>query len=160
MQKAVWSVNPDLPLADAKTLNDLARKSMARTSLTLVILCVAGSMALLLGMVGIYGVIAYSVSQRTREISIRLALGARRETVISMFVRDGLSLVGIGVLCGLLIAFFVMRLMSSLLFHVRPVDPWTYVLATVCVVAIACLASYVPSRRAIAVDLVEGLRAE
>jgi hypothetical protein len=160
MQKAVWSVNPDLPLADAKTLNDLARQSMARTSFTLVILCVAGSMALLLGMVGIYGVIAYSVSQRTREISIRLALGAHRETITSMFVREGMSLTGVGVLFGLVTAFLVMRLMSSLLFHVRPVDPLTYVLATTCVLAIAGLASYVPSRRALAVDVVEGLRAE
>lgn len=160
MQKAVWSVNPDLPLADAKTIGDLSRKSMARTSFTLVILCVAGSMALLLGIVGIYGVIAYSVSQRTREISIRLALGARRETVTSMFVRQGLSLTGVGVLVGLVIAFLAMRLMSSLLFHVRPVDPWTYILATASVLAIAGLASYIPSRRAVAVDLVEGLRAE
>jgi len=160
MQKAVWSVNPDLPLADAKALNDLARKSMARTSFTLVILCVAGSMALLLGIVGIYGVIAYSVSQRTREISIRLALGARREAVTSMFVREGLSVTGIGVLLGLVIALLVMRLMSSLLFHVHPVDPWTYILATTCVVAIAGLACYIPSRRAITVDLVDGLRSE
>lgn len=160
MLKVVWSVNPDLPLADAKTLNDLCRTSMARTSFTLVILCVAGSIALLLGTVGIYGVIAYAVSQRTREISIRLALGARRKTVTSMFVRQGLSLTGIGVLFGLVIAFLAMRLMSSLLFPVRPVDPWTYVLATACVLAIAGLASYIPSRRAMAVDVVESLRAE
>ncbi len=89
MQKAVWSVNPDLPLADTKTINDLYRKSMARTSFTLVILCVAGSMSLLLGVLGIYGVIAYAVSQRTREISIRMALGARPTMVTSMFVRQG-----------------------------------------------------------------------
>ena len=160
MQKAVWSVNPDLPLADAKSLNTLYRKSMARTSFTLVILCVAGSMALLLGMVGIYGVIAYSVSQRTREISIRLALGAPRETVTAMFVREGLTLTGVGVVIGLCVAFLTMRLLSSLLFHVSPVDPWTYCLTTACTLAIAWLACYVPSRRAIRVDVVEGLRAE
>ncbi len=160
MQKAVWSVNPDLPLADAKTLNGLYRRSMARTSFTLVILCVAGSMSLLLGVLGIYGVIAYAVSQRTREISIRLALGASHEAVTSMFVRQGLALAAIGVGIGLVVAFSTMQLMSSLLFQVSPVDPWTYVLTTTCIIAIACLASYVPSRRAMGVDVVEGLRAE
>lgn len=160
MQKAVWSVNPDLPLADAKTLDDLSRKSMARTSFTLVILCVAGSMSLLLGVLGIYGVIAYSVSQRTREISIRMALGAQPRTVTSMFVRQGMTLTAIGVAIGLVVAFATMRLMASLLFQVSPVDPWTYILTTTCIVAVACLASYVPSRRAMGVDVVEGLRAE
>ncbi|HEY6488598.1 MAG: ABC transporter permease [Terracidiphilus sp.] len=160
MQRAVWAVDPDLPLADAKTVGDLYRKSMARTSFTLVILCVAGSMALLLGVLGIYGVIAYAVSQRSREISIRLALGARRETVTSMFVLEGLSLTGIGVAIGLVVAFLTMRLMSSLLFNVPPVDPWTYALATGCVLVIAALASYLPSRRATTIDVVEGLRAE
>jgi predicted permease len=160
MQKAVWSVNADLPLADAKTLSDLSRKSMARTSFTLVILCVAGCMALLLGILGIYGVIAYAVSQRSREISIRLALGARREAVTSMFVRQGLALTGTGVVIGLVVAFLTMQLMASLLFHVSPVDPWTYLLTTACILAVACLASYLPSRRATAVDVVEGLRAE
>jgi len=160
MQRAVWSVNTDLPLADAKTLGDLSRKSMARTSFTLVILCVAGGMALLLGVVGIYGVIAYAVSQRTREISIRLALGARREAVTSMFVRQGLWLTGVGITVGLVVAVLTMRLMSSLLFHVRAFDPWTYVLAAASILAVAVVASYVPSRRAMAVDVVEGLRAE
>src|SRR5579872_2299165 len=160
MQKAVWSVNPDLPLADAKTINDLYRKSMARTSFTLVILCVAGSMSLLLGVLGIYGVIAYSVSQRTREISIRLALGAGRDSVTSMFVRQGLALTGIGIAIGLVVAFSSMRFMSSILFQVKPFDPLTYVLTTTSIIAIACLASYVPSRRALGVDVVEGLRAE
>ena len=160
MQRAVWEVNPDLPLADAETLGDLSRKSMERTSFTLVILCVAGSMALLLGMVGIYGVIAYAVSQRTREISIRLALGARREAVTSMFVRQGLLLTGVGITIGLVVALVSMRLMSSLLFHVQPFDPWTYAFATASILAIAGLASYVPSRKAMAVDVVEGLRAE
>jgi ABC-type antimicrobial peptide transport system permease subunit len=160
MQKAVWSVNPDLPLADAKTINDLYRKSMARTSFTLVILCVAGSMSLLLGVLGIYGVIAYSVSQRTREISIRLALGAGRDSVTSMFVRQGLALTGIGIAIGLVVAFSSMRFMSSILFQVKPFDPLTYILTTTSIIAIACLASYVPSRRALGVDVVEGLRAE
>ena len=96
VQRAVWSVNPDAPLADVSTLGELYTKSMARTSFTLVMLCVAGAMALLLGIVGIYGVISYSVSQRTREIGIRMALGAQRPTLTAMFVRQGLQLTGIG----------------------------------------------------------------
>jgi hypothetical protein len=105
-------------------------KSMARTSFTLVMLAVAGGMALLLGIVGIYGVISYSVSQRTREIGIRMALGAERQSITAMFVRNGLWLTGIGIACGLVAAFATMRLMSSLLFNVSPVDPVTYATIT------------------------------
>jgi ABC-type antimicrobial peptide transport system permease subunit len=133
---------------------------MARTSFTLIMLCVAGSMALLLGIVGIYGVISYSVSQRTREIGIRMALGAQRQKLTAMFVRQGLWLTGIGVAIGLTSAFLTMRLMSSLLFNVSPLDPWTYTITSLCVVAIAWLACYLPSRRAAAVDPTLALRAE
>ena len=124
VQQMVWSVDSDLPLADPTTLGELYTKSMARTSFTLVMLCVAGSMALLLGIVGIYGVISYSVSQRTREIGIRMALGAQRQKLTAMFVRQGLWLTGIGVAIGLTSAFLTMRLMSSLLFNVSPLGPW------------------------------------
>jgi ABC-type antimicrobial peptide transport system permease subunit len=123
-------------------------------------LCIAGSMALLLGIVGIYGVISYSVSQRTREIGIRMALGAQRNTLTALFVRQGLWLTGIGIACGLVVAFLTMRLMSSLLFHVSPVDPITYIAITTVVVAISYLACYLPSRRAATVDPVNALRAE
>src|SRR6266567_3879742 len=122
VRQAVWSLNPNLPLAEVHPLDFFYKRSMARTSFTLIMLGVAGSMALLLGVVGIYGVIAYSVSQRTREI--------------------------------------VMRLMSSLLFKVSPVDPVAYGAASFGLVATAFLASYLPSRRASAVDPVEALRAE
>ena len=160
VQQAVWSVDSDLPLADPTTIGELYTKSMARTSFTLVMLCVAGGMALLLGIVGIYGVISYSVSQRTREIGIRMALGAQRQKLTAMFVRQGLWLTGIGVAIGLTSAFLTMRLMSSLLFNVSPLDPWTYIITSVCVVAIAWLACYLPSRRATAVDPTLALRAE
>jgi len=160
IEQKVWSINPNVPLAEPTTLGELYTKSMARTSFTLVMLCVAGSMALLLGIVGIYGVISYSVSQRTREIGIRMALGAQRQALIALFVRQGLWLTGIGVVCGLVAAFVTMRLMSSLLFNVSPVDPITYASITACVVATAFLACYLPSRRVAAVDPVDALRAE
>jgi ABC-type antimicrobial peptide transport system permease subunit len=133
---------------------------MARTSFTLVMLGAAGGMALLLGIVGIYGVISYSVLQRTREIGIRMALGAERRAITAMFVRDGLLLTGIGAACGLLAAFAAMRLMSSMLFNVSPVDPLTYAAITAGVFAAACLACYFPSRRAATVDPVTALHAE
>jgi predicted permease len=160
VQERVWSVNPEVPLAEVSTLGEFYTKSMARTSFTLVMLCVAGGMALLLGIVGIYGVISYSISQRTREIGIRMALGAQRNTLTALFVRQGLWLTGIGVACGLVVAFVVMRLMSSLLFNVSPVDPITYVAITAGVMATAYLACYLPSRRAATVDPVDALRAE
>ena len=160
VRQTVWSVDPNVPLANAHTLGYFYTRSMARTSFTLVMLGVAGGMALLLGIVGIYGVIAYSVSQRTREIGIRMALGAQRQTLTGMFVRQGLALTGVGVLCGLVAAFASLRLMSSLLFKVSAVDPITYGAMTLGVVAVAYLACYLPSRRAATVDPLEALRAE
>ena len=160
VRQAVWSVNPNLPLSNVHPLEYFYNRSMARTSFTLVMLAVAGSMALLLGVIGIYGVIAYSVSQRTREIGIRMALGAQRQTLTSMFVRHGLLLTSIGVGCGLAAAIPLMRLMSSLLFKVSPVDPLTYSAVSLGLVGTAFLASYLPSRRAATVDPVEALRAE
>jgi predicted permease len=160
VQERVWSVNPDVPVAEVSTLGELYTKSMARTSFTLVMLCVAGSMALLLGIVGIYGVISYAVSQRTREIGIRMALGAQRDALTAMFVRQGLVLTLIGAACGLVTAFVSMRLMSSLLFNVSPVDPITYVSITIGVVAVAYLACYLPSRRAATVEPMDALRTE
>jgi predicted permease len=160
VRETVWSMDPNVPLANVHTLGYFYTRSMARTSFTLVMLGVAGGMALLLGIVGIYGVIAYSVSQRTREIGIRMALGAQRQTLTNMFVRQGLILTGIGVACGLVAAFATMRLMSSLLFKVSAVDPITYGGMTAGVIVVAYLACYLPSRRAAGVDPVEALRAE
>ena len=160
VQQAVWSINGDLPLAEPQTVGELYTKSMARTSFTLIMLCVAGGMALLLGIVGIYGVISYAVSQRTREIGIRMALGARREALTNMFVRQGLVLTAIGVAFGVGGAFATMRFMASILFKVSPMDPWTYSLATAVVIAIAWIACYLPSRRAAEVNPVNALRAE
>jgi ABC-type antimicrobial peptide transport system permease subunit len=117
-------------------------------------------MALLLGIVGIYGVISYAVSQRTREIGIRMALGAQREQLTAMFVRQGLTLAGIGVASGLVIAAIALRLMASLLFKVSPMDPWTYAGATLCILFVAWVACYLPSRSASVVNPVTALRSE
>jgi len=160
VRQAVWSVDSNLPLAAVHTLDYFYQRSLARTSFTLIMLSIAGAMALLLGTVGLYGVIAYSVSQRTREIGIRIALGAQQKEVTGMFVCQGLLLTGMGVAFGLAAAFAVMRLMSSLLFHVSPVDPLTYVVVTVGLVTAALVASYMPSRRAASVNPVEALRVE
>jgi len=160
VRQAVWSVNPNLPLASVHTVDYFYSKSMARTSFTLVMLGVAGGMALLLGIVGIYGVNAVSVSQRTREIGIRLALGAQQRALTGMFVRHGLWLTGVGVVCGLAASFALMRLMSSLLFRVSPADPFSYAAVSIILVATSFLASYLASRRATTVDPVEALRAE
>lgn len=160
VRQAVWSVNPDLPLADIRTVREIYDKSMARTSFTFVMLSIAAAMALLLGVVGIYGVISYSVSQRTREIGIRIALGAQQSAVTRMFVRHGLALAGAGVVIGLTISVSVTRLMASLLFGVSPIDPVTYLAVSAVLAAAALLATYVPARRATAIEPVEALRAE
>ena len=160
VSQAVWSVNPNLPLANVRTLQEIYDKSLARTSFTLVMLAIAGAMALLLGLAGIYGVISYSVSQRTKEIGIRMALGARDQEVTRMFVGGGLKLALIGVACGLAAAFAVTRLMTSLLFNVSPADPVTYGGVALTLLAATLLASYVPALRATSVDPVQALRAE
>jgi len=158
--KAVWSINPNLPLASVRTLQDIYDASLARTSFTLVMLAIAGGMALLLGVAGIYGVMSYSASQRTKEIGIRVALGAQARTVTSMFVSHGLMLAGIGIAIGLTAALGITRLMSSLLFEVSPIDPTTYGVVSLVLIAAAALASYVPALRAAAIDPLEALRAE
>lgn len=160
VEKAIWAVNPELPLASVRTMQSIYSSSMSRTSLTLTIMAIAGGMALLLGVIGIYGVISYSVTQRTREIGIRMALGAAESQVRRMFLREGLVLAGVGVVCGLAAAYGAARLMSSLLFGVQPVDPLTYVLVPAGLAAAAALASYVPARRAAAMAPVAALRAE
>ena len=160
VRQAVWAVDANLPLASVRTADYYYAESLARTSFTLVMLAIAGAMALLLGTVGLYGVIAYSVSQRTREIGIRIALGAQRRALTEMFVRQGLLLAGVGVACGLIVAILTVRLMSSLLFHVSVVDPVTYVLVSVGLLFTSALASYIPSRRAAGVDPVNAVKAE
>jgi ABC-type antimicrobial peptide transport system permease subunit len=157
---AVWSVNSNLPVFLVSTMNDLYDRSLAATSFTLVMLAIAGTMALLLGIVGIYGVMSYAVSQRTREMGIRLALGAEPGQLRRMFVGNGLVLAGAGVVAGLAAAAGLTRLMKSLLFGISALDPVIYAAMPVVLVAAALLASYLPARRASRVDPSEALRLE
>jgi predicted permease len=157
---AIHSVNASLPLAQVRTLNDAYRRSMARTSFTLILLGIAGTMALALAIIGVYGVLAYAVGQRRREVSIRVALGARPNHVKGLFVRRGIVLACVGSAMGVAAAMALSRWVSSLLFGVTALDPATYLASTFVVCAAALIASYIPARRAASVDPVESLRAD
>jgi predicted permease len=160
VRTAVWSVNPNLPLASVRTMAEVYRKSVARTSFTLVMLGLAGSMALALGIIGIYGVISYTVSQRQREIGIRLALGAQSGDVVSMVLGQGAKLALLGVGIGVFSAFGLARLMTSLLFGVTAHDPLTFAAVAALLISVALLACYLPARRAMKVDPTVALRYE
>ena len=160
IQRAVWSVNPSLPLASVRTMQDVYTQSLGRKSFTLVILGIAGSVALVLGVVGLYGVLAYIVAHRRRDIAIRLAVGAQPRQVTLSFLRYGVALALIGVALGLGAATAVTRLMASLLHGVQPIDTVTYVAVALLLTVVAALASYVPARRAANVDPAEALAAE
>jgi hypothetical protein len=159
-QRAVWAVDPELPLADVRTMGDYYGDSLARTSLTLVLLAVAGAMALLLGVIGIYGVVSYAVAQRTREVGIRLALGAQRGEIGRMFLGQALTWTAAGVTLGMVGAIGLARWMSVLLFGVSPLDPATYGAVAAVLVAAAGLASYLPTRRVTRLDPTVALRVE
>jgi ABC-type antimicrobial peptide transport system permease subunit len=160
IRDVVLGVAPDNPLTQVRTLRDVYDRSMARTSFTLVMLAIAAGMALLLGIVGIYGVISYAVAQRTREIGIRSALGADQATMKRMFVSDALVLAGAGVVLGAIGALALTRFIASHLFGISPVDPATYGAVSLVLLIAAILASYVPARRAARVSPLVALRYE
>jgi predicted permease len=160
VREAIWGVNPNLPLADVRTLDEILDSSMGRTSFTLIMLGIAAAVALLLGTIGIYGVISYIVSQRTRELGVRLALGANASDVRKMVLKHGLILCACGILIGLGAAFGLTRLMGALLYGVNPVDPVTFGLVAVALTIVALVASYVPAARAAGIDPVEAIRYE
>jgi putative ABC transport system permease protein len=157
---AIHAVNPNLPLAQVRTMDDLYQRSMARTSFTLVLLGIAGIMSLALAIIGVYGVLAYAVGQRRREVSIRVALGAQPNQVKRLFVRRGIVLACAGSVIGLVTAMGLSRWVSSLLFGVTPLDPATYLASASIVSMAALIASYIPARRASSVDPLESLRAD
>jgi len=160
VRQTVWAVNGSLPITDIRTMKQIYDRSMARTGFTLTLLAVSGGMALLLAVVGIYAVISYTVAQRTREIGIRMALGAQHGELKRMFVGKGLIWSGIGAAAGLTAAIALSRLMSALLFEISPMDPLTYTVAAVGILAAAAVASYLPARRVTRVDPIEALRSE
>jgi predicted permease len=160
VEEAVSSVNGDLPVAAPRTMQEIYSKSLARTSFTLLMLGIAAAMALALGIIGIYGVISYAVSQRTREIGIRMALGAQKGELRMMFMRSALALTGIGIAIGLGAAFAVSRLMRSLLVGVSPLDPLSFAAVPLILAVAAVLASFLPASRAAAVNPADALKAD
>jgi predicted permease len=160
VQETVWTVDPSLPITSVRTLQQIYDRSTAGTTFALVALVVAGCAALALGVVGLYGVLSYTVSLRRREMAIRLALGADRRNVRRQVVRYGVTLAGVGIAIGAVTAAGVTRLLVALLYDVRPIDALTYGAVVIGLLLIAALASYLPARRASAVDPAESLAAE
>jgi predicted permease len=160
VRKAVWEVNPNLPLRSVSTISGLMASSTARTTSTMTLLMVAGAVALILGVVGVYGVIAYAVARRSREIGMRIALGADKETVMKMVLLQGFKLAVYGVALGVALALGLTRLMSTLLYEVEPMDPATFAAVAAGLLVVAVLASYIPARRAASVEPMKALRIE
>ena len=158
LRNAIWAVDKDQPVSNIDTMEHIVAGAVARQRFSTMLLGVFATVALVLAAVGIYGVMSYSVAQRTREIGIRMALGAQRSDVLKMTVSDGLKLVGLGVVLGLLAAFVLTRVMASLLFGVSTTDPTTFLSISVILVAVAACASYVPALRATKVDPMEAVR--
>jgi putative ABC transport system permease protein len=160
LREQVQSVDPGLPVFGAKTLDDLLSASLAERRFSMEVVGLFALTALLLAGMGIYGVISYIVSERTREIGIRLALGAQSRNILRMVVRQGLGLALAGAAVGLVGALIVSHLMAGLLYGVRPTDPFTFAGVALLLIAVALLACYIPARRAIRVDPLVALRYE
>jgi predicted permease len=160
LQQAVWSINPNLPLGKVQTLNEIQAHSMAQTSFAMVMLAIAASVALLLALVGVYGVVSYIVAERTYEVGIRMALGAQSGDVRALFLRHGLALTLAGLVLGIGGAMLLTPIMSALLYGVAPTDPPTYAGVAIVLGAVTLLATYLPARRASRVDPIVALRAD
>jgi predicted permease len=160
VRRAVRSVDPNLPLVAMDTMAYFYKQSMARTSFSLVMLAVASVMALLLGAIGLFAVISYSVSQRTHDIGVRMALGAQRSDVLRLVMGQGITLSLMGVVIGVVVALGVTRFLSNLLYGVKPTDPLTFVAVSMLLTGVALLACWIPARRAAKVDPMVALRHE
>jgi putative ABC transport system permease protein len=157
---AVHAIDPQLPLADVRTMEDVVDATLARPRVVAVLLTVFALMAIVLAGVGVYGVMAYSVGQRTQEIGVRMALGATPQSVFRLVLGQGLCLVIVGVVAGLIAASALTRLLGTLLYETDALDPWTFGLTALLLILVATLASYVPARRGTRVAPVEALRME
>jgi len=159
-REAIRSLDPDLPVAEPSTMAVLRDNSMAQPRFSMLLLASFAALALVLACFGMYGVISYSVMQRTREIGVRMALGAQRSTVFGMILGQGARLVGTGIAIGILAALGLTRLMGSFLYGIRPTDPLTFVVVSLLLASVALLACYLPARRATHVDPMVALRYE
>ncbi len=157
---SVHELDPDVPIADIRPMSEVIAVSTAQRRLTMTMLMIFAALALVLASVGIYGVISYSVTQRTQEIGIRMALGAQRGDVLRMVVGQAMVLTIAGIGAGAIGAFALTRLMTTLLFNVKPADPLTFVGVAALLGGVSALASYLPGRRATRVDPVVALRTE
>jgi putative ABC transport system permease protein len=156
----IWAIDKDMAIADVLTMEKALDDSVAPARFQMMLLGLFGLLALTLAAVGIYGMLSYSVAQRSHEIGVRMALGARSGDVLKMVVRQGMTLTFIGVGIGLIGSFAVTRLMSSLLYEISALDPWTFSIISLMLVAVAFFASYIPARRATRVDPMVALRYE
>lgn len=160
VRRAVREIDPNLPIYAVRTMEETVAESLAATSFTMVLLAIGALMALLIGTVGIYGVMSYAVAQRTREIGVRMALGAAGSSIVGMVLRQGLIVIAIGTVLGVLGAVALTRVMRSILFGVEPIDPLTFASVGLVLAAVALAATYLPARRAARVDPAESLRFE
>jgi ABC-type antimicrobial peptide transport system permease subunit len=160
VREAIHSVDADLPVAKVTTLATLAADAVTQPRFSMLLLGTFAGLALVLASIGMYGVISYSVGQRTREIGIRMALGAERRNVFGMILGQGARLAGLGIAIGLITAVGVTHLMASFLFGVKPTDPLTFVGVSLLLLGVALLACYIPARRATRVDPMIALRYE
>ena len=158
VRNAIWAIDKDQPVSNIRSMEEIVSTAVARQRFSTMLLGIFAAVALVLAAVGIYGVMSYSVAQRTREIGIRMALGAQRSDVLKMTVKQGLRLVGAGVLIGLAAAFVLTRVMSSLLFGVSATDPLTFISISGILILVAVLASYIPALRATKIDPMVALR--
>jgi len=158
VRRTVWEIDKDQPVSDISSMEEIVSDSVARQRFSMLLLGVFAGLALVLAAVGIYGVMSYSVAQQTREIGIRMALGAQRSDVLKMTVGQGLRLVSTGVAIGLAAAFVLTRVMATLLFGVSPTDPLTFISISIVLIGVALLASYIPALRATRVDPMFALR--
>jgi putative ABC transport system permease protein len=157
---AIASIDRDQPVFGIATMKQLVGNSVATQRITLVLLGLFSALALVLAAIGIYGVISYSVAQRSHEIGIRMALGAKRGDVLRMILAQGAKIAGVGVIIGIVASFCLTRLMTSLLFSVSAADPATFAGVAITLALVATLACYLPARRALRVDPIIALRCE